>query len=169
MVHIRKEFTEDYESVYSVNMRAFGQDTEAKLVNRLREADALLLSLVALIDEQVVGHIAFSPVTITDEDREVEAIGLAPMAVIPEYQKKGIGSKLIEEGCKVLKEEGYYRVVVLGYAEYYSQFGFITAKKYGIRWEHECPDEAFMIKSLREGAFNGISGIVKFRPEFAGA
>ena len=167
MVHIRKELPEDIPAIRRVNRQAFGENTEADLVNQLRENGALTLSLVALAEGKVVGHIAFSPVRIVGgAGEERNAIGLAPMAVLPEHQRKGLGSKLIREAFPILRKRGHTRVVVLGHPEYYPRFGFIPADQFGIRWEHDCPAEAFMVKELEDGAFDGITGIVKFRPEF---
>ena len=163
---IREELAQDIESIYELNKEAFETEAEAKLVNKLREDKALILSLVALDKEKVVGHIAFSLVTIENRYIKVEALGLAPMAVSPVYQRQGIGSKLIEKGLALLLAKGYTRVVVLGHPEYYLRFGFEPAKNQGIRWEHDCPEEAFMVKELSAGAFDNVSGVVKFRPEF---
>jgi putative acetyltransferase len=166
MVKIRPELPEDIEAIYNLNKKAFEQIAEADLINKLRTSGALTLSLVAIKNNEVIGHIAFSPVTIESERATVNAIGLGPMAVLPEHQRKGIGSQLVEVGLNKIQQLGYEIVVVLGHPDYYSRFGFIPAKKYGIQWEHEAPEEAFMIKELHKGALKEISGTVKYRPEF---
>ena len=122
--------------------------------------------MVAIKNNEIVGHIAFSPVTIESDQATVNAVGLAPMAVSPEFQRSGIGSQLVEEGLNRIRTAGHDLVVVLGHPEYYPRFGFVPAKKYGIRWEHDVPEEAFMIKELREGALKEVRGTVKYRPEF---
>ncbi len=166
MLTIREELQKDVEDIYHVNLKAFDGDFEAKAVDKLRAANALTLSLVAIQDDKLVGHIAFSPVTIETADGIVDAIGLAPMAVLPEYQRRGIGSKLIEEGLAQLAKVGVKTVFVLGHAEYYPRFGFKPAKHYGLKWEHDCPDDAFMVQELQAGALNGVTGDVRYRPEF---
>jgi len=165
-IEIRKENPFDIPAIYEVNRRAFGQPSEAELVNSLRNANALTLSLVAFLDNQIVGHIAFSPVTIENSQLKFQAIGLAPMAVLPEHQKWGIGTKLVQEGLKQLSEAGHKIVVVVGHPEYYPRFGFVKASDFGIKWEHECYDEAFMVKGLLSGILDKVSGTVRFRPEF---
>jgi len=166
MAKIRPESPEDIEAIYNLNKKAFNQIAEADLVNKLRASSALTLSLVAIENNEVVGHIAFSPVTIESEKAVVNAVGLGPMAVLPEHQRKGIGSQLVEVGLNKIQQLGYEIVVVLGHPYYYSRFGFIPAKKYGIQWEHDVPEETFMVKELRKGALKEISGTVKYRPEF---
>jgi putative acetyltransferase len=166
MIRIRSELPEDVEAIYSLNQKVFEGIAEANLVNNLRTSNAMTLSLVAIKNNDIVGHIAFSPVTIESDQATVNAVGLAPMAVSPEFQRSGIGSQLVEEGLNRILTAGHDLVVVLGHPEYYPRFGFVPAKKYGIRWEHDVPEEAFMIRELREGALKEVRGIVKFRPEF---
>ncbi len=166
MIRIRSELPEDVEAIYSLNQEAFEGTAEANLVNNLRTSNAMTLSLVAIKNNEIVGHIAFSPVTIESDQATVNAVGLAPMAVSPEFQRSGIGSQLVEEGLNRIRTAGHDLVVVLGHPEYYPRFGFVPAKKYGIRWEHDVPEEAFMIKELREGALKEVRGTVKYRPEF---
>ena len=166
MIRIRSELPEDVEAIYSLNQEAFERTTEANLVNNLRMSNAMTLSLVAIKNNKIVGHIAFSPVTIESDQTTVNAVGLAPLAVSPELQRSGIGSQLVEEGLNRIRTAGHDLVIVIGHPEYYPRFGFVPAKKYGIRWEHDVPEEAFMIKELREGALKGVRGTVKYRPEF---
>ena len=151
MITIRSELPEDIEAIYSLNKDAFEGSAEANLVNNLRTSNAMILSLVAIKNSEIVGHIAFSPVTIESDQATVDAVGLAPMAVLPEFQRRGIGSQLVEEGLNRIRAAGHDLVVVLGHQEYYPRFGFVPAKKYDIRWEQDAPEEAFMIKELREG------------------
>ncbi len=166
MVAIRREIPEDIDYIRYVNEQAFGQKEEAEIVDKLRNRSAVTLSLVAVQGDQIVGHILFSPVTIESERASFEAIALAPMAVLPTYQRKGIGSQLVRAGLEECRRLGHEIVVVLGHAECYPRFGFVLAKPKGIDCEFEAPEEAWMILELLEGALAGRRGTVKFQPEF---
>lgn len=167
MILIRAEKPEDREAIHQVNELAFGRPAEADLVDNLRAGADPFISLVAIVDEQVAGHISFSPVTIESEKGVFTAIGLAPMSVLPEYQNKGIGSSLVREGLKECKRLGHDIVVVLGHSKFYPKFGFSPASLKGLRSEYAVPDEVFMLIELREGALAGRSGLVKYHPEFS--
>ena len=110
----------------------------------------------------MVGHIAFSPVTIEPAG---SAIGLAPMAVLPAHQRRGIGGRLVREGLEQLRAAGHGAVVVLGHPEYYPRFGFTRASRFGLRCELDCPDEAFMALELVPGALANRAGLVRYRRE----
>ncbi|KUK44169.1 MAG: N-acetyltransferase [Methanothrix sp.] len=169
MIIIREERPEDIEAIRRINEEAFGQPAEAEIVDQLREACENLLSLVAVQGEEVVGHILFSTATIGEEGEtyKVEGMGLAPMAVLPRCQGQGIGSLLIHNGIKMLRERGCPFIIVLGYPEYYPRFGFERASRYGIHSEwSEVPDEAFMILILNKTAMVGATGIARYRREF---
>ena len=166
MLSIRREIPEDIDSVRYVNEQAFGRKKEAELVDKLRNRGVLTISLVAIQDGEIVGHIAFSPVVIESGLSSFEAIALAPMAVLPAYQRKGIGSQLVRAGLKECQRLGHDIVVILGHPDYYPRFGFVLAKTKGIDCEFKAPEEAWMILELREGALAGRRGIVKFQPEF---
>ena len=168
-IEIRAEQPQDADAIRAVNDHAFGQPEEGVIVNKLREKCENLLSLVAVLDDCVVGHILFSPVTLESGGKTIEGIGLAPMAVLPEYQRQGIGSQLVRAGIEKLKEAGCPFIIVLGHAEYYPRFGFEPASRHGIRSEWSVPDEVFMILALDESAMPGVSGVAKYRPEFAEA
>ena len=163
---IRPETPEDVDSIRYVNTQAFGQENESKLIEKLRKNGALTISLVAVHDGEIVGHIAFSPVVVESELSSFEAVALAPMAVLPAYQRKGIGSQMVRAGLKECRRLGHEIVVVLGHPDYYTRFGFVPAKPKGIYCEFEVPEEAWMVLELREDALAGRSGIVKFQPEF---
>lgn len=163
---IRPEEPADIPAIRRVNELAFGQPGEANLVDSLRHAGALTLSLVAVDGAEIVGHIAFSPVTIAADGTTTVALGLAPMAVLPARQKSGIGSRLITDALALCGKTEYGLAVVLGDPAYYQRFGFVTSKPHGIAWEHEVPAEVFMVRELRDGALDGVSGTVKYRPEF---
>jgi putative acetyltransferase len=111
-------------------------------------------------------HIALSPVTITSRTATIEALGLAPMAVLPAYQRRGMGSQLVEAGLTACHHTPYSVVAVLGHPHYYPRFGLTPAKPLDIVWEHDAPDEAFMVQALRDGALTQTKGVVKYRPEF---
>lgn len=163
---IREEGPADRTAIYDVNVAAFKTDAEAKLVDALRAAGALRLSLVAESRGQVVGHIAFSPVTVTGEQGTIHGIGLAPMAVLPTDQRMGIGGRLIAEGLRRLREAHHPFCVVLGHADYYPRHGFRRASTFGIRWEKTVPDEVFHVQELAPGGLTGVSGVVRYRQEF---
>ena len=166
LLTIRPETPEDRASIHHVNREAFGQDQEAELVDRLRKRGVLTISLVALQGGAIVGHIAFSPVEITSEKSSFEALALAPMAVLPRHQNKGIGSQLVRAGLQECRRLGHEIVVVVGHANYYPRFGFAPANAKGIECEFEAPDEAWMITELKQGALAGRQGKVRFQPEF---
>jgi putative acetyltransferase len=166
MLTFRQETLKDIDSIRYVNEQAFEQKGEAELIDKLRNRNVVTLSLVAVQDEQIVGHILFSPVTVESENSSFEAITLAPMAVLPEYQRQGIGSQLVQVGLKECYQLGHEVVVVVGHPDYYPRFGFVLGKTKGIGCEFEVPDEAWMILELREGALAGRKGTVKFQPEF---
>ena len=166
MVSFRQEKFGDEPAIRQVNERAFGQSDEAILVNALREQNAVVLSMVALENNQIVGHILYTQVTIRDTDIESQALGLGPMAVLPAYQKKGIGSTLLIASLNELRRIGEKIVFVLGHPDFYPKFGFVPAKKFGIKCEFDAPDEAFMVLELQENALAGRKGIVYFHNEF---
>jgi len=164
MITVRAERAEDIPDVRRINEAAFGQPNEAALVDALRAAAHPQISLVAVLAGRVVGHIFFSPVSIGSE--ESAALGLAPMAVLPEHQQQGVGSRLVREGLSECRRVGFEVVVVLGHPEYYPRFGFVPAVQKGLRCEYPVPDEVFMVAELKPGALGGRRGLVKYRPEF---
>jgi putative acetyltransferase len=168
-VDVREEMSGDAVAIRRVHERAFEQSQEAQIVDNLRRNCSDLLSLVAVDGNQILGHILFSPIEIKKEETTIQGMGLAPMAVLPEYQRKGIGTDLVREGIKRLTSQGCPFVMVLGHAEYYPRFGFEPASRYRIQSEWEVPDEAFMILMINESAIIGVSGLARYRPEFAEA
>lgn len=169
---IREEQTGDRTQVRRINEEAFETQIEADLVDRLRESCGNLLSLVAKVDKLPVGHILFSPVTIEAVEASppgtgLEGMGLGPMAVLPEYQGRGIGSQLVREGLGRLREAEVPFVIVLGHPEYYPRFGFQQASRYGIRCQWEgVPDAAFMIWIFDETGLGNVTGVARYRDEF---
>jgi putative acetyltransferase len=167
MTNVRRETADDIAAIHQINTAAFPTDTEARLVDALRAGAGLLLSLVAEEGDGLVGHIAFSPVTVTaDSGATVTGVGLAPMAVVPFRQRTGVGRRLIEEGVRLLKEAGHRFCVVLGHPTYYPRHGFATARAHDIRWQRSVPDELFMVRALVPDGLDGVSGVVRYRPEF---
>jgi putative acetyltransferase len=166
MMTIRLEEPEDEPVVRRVNELAFGQRNEADLVDALRVKARPYISLVASVDGLVVGHICFSPVSIESDGGVFDAMGLAPMAVLPEFQNQGIGSRLVQEGLRKCRDLGHSLVVVLGHPNYYPRFGFVPAHLKGLRSEYDVPDDTFMVLELDENALAGRHGLVKYHPEF---
>lgn len=164
---IRRETPEDANPVRRVNELAFGRPNEAGLVDALRgSVDAV--SLVAVVGDDVVGHVLFTSVRIVDgNQRTTVAIGLGPLAVLPEHQRRGIGSALVRAGLDACRRLGHAVVVVLGHPAYYQRFGFVPARPKGIQYEHVVPSEAFQVMELRTGAVARSGGVVRYRPEFA--
>ncbi|MEG4054378.1 MULTISPECIES: N-acetyltransferase [unclassified Microcoleus] len=165
-MYIRTEKPEDLESVRQVNMAAFGRENEANLVDRLRGI-ASTFSFVAVQSDRIVGHIFFSPVVVEGKcSSNLSILGLAPVAVLPEYQRQGIGTLLIQHGLEECRRSGFQAVVVLGHPDFYSRFGFIPASRKSLKCEYDVPDEAFMVLELESGALEDCSGTVKYRSEF---
>ncbi|HEY8460115.1 MAG TPA: N-acetyltransferase [Blastocatellia bacterium] len=163
---VRPEKPEDVPAIRDVIERAFGRAAEADLVDALRGNGKAILSLVAECDGQIAGHIFFTPATIRSSETELIGAGLAPLAVIPDRQNQGIGSTLVEEGLKRLREGGYPFVIVLGLPDYYPRLGFVPASRFNIKSEFDVADEAFMAMELQEGALRDRAGIAQYQPEF---
>ncbi|MFN0204395.1 MAG: GNAT family N-acetyltransferase [Bacteroidia bacterium] len=166
---IRQEKLSDEAEVYRVVSLAFGQELEAKLVVALRLSDAFVpaLSLVALMEEEVVGHILFSKIRIVNEDKkEEESLALAPLAVHPLFQRKGIGAKLVERGLEIAQKLHFQSVIVLGHENYYPKFGFVPASTWEIQAPFPVNPKAFMGKELVSGALKHIKGTVKYAKPF---
>jgi putative acetyltransferase len=165
-IQIRPEQPTDIPAIREVNDLAFGQGLEGQIIDALRANNAVTLSLVATIENQVVGHILYSPLSIGDK---IIGAGLGPMAVLPNYQRQGIGSQLITAGNQMLKDSGCPFIVVLGHADYYPRFGFTPASTRGISCEWDVPDDVFLLLILDEPKMQAISGLAKYRPEFSAA
>ncbi len=166
-VHIRPETKEDIKKIRLINASAFDTEAEADLVDNLRKSGIPLISLVAEANRKLIGHILFSPVTLSGNKVNVKIAGLAPMSVLPDYQKQGIGAALVRKGLKLCTSNGYKAVVVLGYPDYYRKFGFVSSARFGIKSEYDVPDEVFMVKELETGALSEFKGVVKYHPLFA--
>lgn len=157
---VRLETPGDIDAVRVVNEQAFGRPEEADLVTRLRENGKRTLSLVAVVDGLVVGHILFSDML----GAEQRLVGLAPMSVLPDYQRQGVGERLIAEAIGYLREQGYNGIVVLGHPKYYARFGFRPAATFGISTQFEVPEAYLMALDV---AGTGIKQcLARYQPEF---
>jgi putative acetyltransferase len=165
-MRIRSETHADHAAVRAVNEAAFDTPVEANLVETLRSKGVELVSLVANLEDHIVGHILFSPVVLT-EHRHLKAMGLGPMAVVPDHQRHGIGSALVREGLSRCKAIGCRAVVVVGHPEYYPRFGFVPANRHGLRCEFDVAADVFMVAELEAGALNGVAGLVRYDDAFA--
>jgi putative acetyltransferase len=163
---VRAEKPSDIPAIRQVNDLAFGQPGEGLLVDALRAGGQLTVSLVAEQEGEIVGHIAFSPVTIEGHPDASGLAGLGPMAVRPDFQRRGIGSRLVREGLAAYSAAGLRAVVLLGHPEYYPRFGFVPASRFSLRCVYDAPDEAFMALELRPGALGGLSGTVRYASAF---
>jgi putative acetyltransferase len=166
LLHIRPETREDVPSIHNINVQAFGREAEAVVFDKIRERGALKIALVAVENGALVGYIAFSQVDIVPKLQGFCAMTLAPLSVLPAYQKRGIGSALVKAGLEECQEQGQDAVFLVGHSDYYPRFGFVPAREKGFECEYEAPDEAWMVLELKEGALFGKQGRVKFQPEF---
>lgn len=167
MLIVRGEMPGDIPAIHRINELAFARPNEAILVDALRRGAGTYLSLVAEQGGQLVGHILFTEVRVESGAGPWDALGLAPMAVLPENQRQGIGSRLVRSGLEACMRKGHRVVVVLGHPAYYPRFGFVPAVTRGLRCEYPGPDDAFMVAELGPGALGGRTGLVKYRPECA--
>ena len=162
---IREESPEDVAAIHRINAAAFDTEAEANLVDALRTQHAIIISLVAEENAVPVGHILFSPVTLLPPT-EHKLAALAPMAVLPDYQRHGIGSALVRSGIEACRKLGYDGIIVLGHPHYYPRFGFVPASQFKLRTEYDVPDEVFMAMELKKGALAGMDALVQFHPAF---
>lgn len=167
-MQIRKEKPRDYKDVYSLVKIAFdnaehSDGNEHDLVNDLRKSDAFIpeLSLVAEADGRIVGHIMFTKANVDEET----VIALAPLSVLPEYQRQGVGTALIKEGHRIAAKLGYPYSIVLGSERYYPRTGYQPAKKFGIRAPFDVTDENFMAYKLKDDV-PPLYGTLKYAKEF---
>lgn len=166
-VLIRDEAEADGRAIHALNTAAFGGAAEADLVDAHREQADPLISLVAEEEGAIVGHIMFSPVDLPGHPT-VRIMALAPMAVLPAYQRRGIGSALVRAGLERCRQTGTGAVVVLGHPDYYPRFGFSPASAFGIGCPYDAPAEAFMIVELQPRHLAGAHGTVRFHAAFEG-
>ena len=148
-LEIRPEESKDYSQITQVSNLAFGRENEAKLIEKIRESNNYLpeLSLIAQLDNKIVGHIMFSYVDLVGKD-SIKILALAPVAVLPQYQNRGIGSLLIKTSLEMAENTASPMVIVLGDSKFYSRFGFEPAVNYGLKSTFDVADEYFMVKFL---------------------
>ena len=162
---IREETPADYDAIRQVNRLAFKQESEARLVDQLRADSDVVASLVAVNDDQVVGHIMFSKLPIETDGEILRGAALAPMAARPDLQRQGIGAALVKRGIEVCRDRGYVVIVVLGDPVYYARFGFSAERATRLR----CPysGEALMALELTEGVLKNGTGSLVYPDAFS--
>ncbi|MHA2219027.1 MAG: GNAT family N-acetyltransferase [Candidatus Hodarchaeales archaeon] len=163
---IRKEQPGDITRIRQINSEAFETETEANLVDIIRRSGIPHISLVYEENNELKGHIFFTPVELKGDRSGIRIMGLGPMAVDPEFQNKGVGSLLVKAGIESCRAGGYDAIVVLGHPSYYPRFGFKPSVKYAIKSEYEVPDEAFMVLELKDKALKGKRGTIKYDEAF---
>lgn len=170
-VIIRPESPTDHQAVFEINRQAFGRLDEAKLVESLRPIARPLVSLVAVYtreekSEYIAGHIMFTPVNLVGKEVNSLWMSLAPLAVRPEYQRQGIGGKLVSAGVTACQELKAAAVFVLGHPEYYPKFGFLPARRFGFHYQSPAMDPYFMVLPLQRNALDDDNGYIQFMPPF---
>ena len=168
-ISIRPEHSADIDEIYDLNKLVFGQENEARLVDHVRQGPNFIpqLSLVAFSDDNLIGYILFSQITVTNGDFRHHSLGITSMVVHPDYQKRGVGAKLITFGLQQATTLGYTDVLVFGHEHYFPKFGFLPAARWHIRPPFEVPTEVFMALELIPNALSNVSGIVEFPIEFS--
>jgi putative acetyltransferase len=179
---VYEDWPEHAAGVAAVHTQAFGRDDEARMVAAVHASGAPTVSLLAEIDGKIIGHVLLSPVTIDGDSapalrggdcsgarNQPLGLGLAPLAVLPAHQRRGVGSQLVREALRSAQLLGYSYSVVLGDPAYYQRLGFVPAGRFGLRYEQRVPAEAFMAQELRAGALDGVSGVVRYLPAFSPA
>ncbi len=164
---IRQETPQDFSTVYTINHLAFEQEGESQLIEKIRKGKTFIpeLSLVAEQDGQVIGHILFSKIKIIGGE-SYPSLALAPMAVLPDFQNKGIGSALVKKGLQIAKDLEFEHVIVLGHQDFYPKFGFRKASNWKIKCPFEVPDDHFMAIELVKGSLENRSGMVEYPAVF---
>ena len=163
-MEVRPERADDHAAIREVNRLAFGREAEGRLVDALRAGGYARLSMVAEDEGRIVGHILFSELPIVTQRGEIEALALAPMAVVPRRQRRGIGSLLVREGLRACADLGYRIIIVVGHPGYYPRFGF--SAKLAERLESPYSGEAFMALEVSPGALDDVAGEVKYPAPF---
>jgi putative acetyltransferase len=166
-VSIRDERPGDVAAIHRVVAAAFKSRAEADLVDKLRANGRFALSLVAVQGGAVVGHVLLTDVSLAGHGLVPRGAGLAPLAVRPTFQQRGIGAMLMRAALERALRSGYGFVCLVGDPAYYQRFGFRPAATLGLASEFEVPPEAFLAIELAPGALAGVSGTVRYLPEFA--
>lgn len=170
-MNIRTETYKDHQQVFKLIEAAFRNEeytdhNEHHLVEKLRRSEAFIpeLSLVAEIEGKIVGHILLTKIHIQSEEQRQEALALAPVSVLPNYQNKGIGARLINRSHNIARNLGYPCILLIGHEHYYPRFGYEPASAHGITFPFEAPDENCMVFFLTEPS--RLNGVVEYPPEF---
>ncbi len=164
-MRIRCEEPKDYICIHRVNTSAFRTSGEANLVDYLRGHVTPFISLVAMRNDEIIGHILFTPVTLSTQPG-LRIMGLGPMAVLPECQRLGIGSSLVRAGLDECAKLGFGAVIVLGHPEFYSKFGFLPSARFGIDCEFHVSEEVFMVLELQAGYLCDKKGTIYYHDAF---
>ncbi|MBU8922225.1 MAG: N-acetyltransferase [Bacteroidales bacterium] len=167
---VRPELEKDFNTIRSITRAAFDNEEEPDLIEAIRESSYYIpeLSLVAETGGKVTGYIMFSRINVVGDNGDMEVLSLAPMAVIPDMQNRGIGSRLLRKGIEKCRELGHRIIIVIGHPEFYPRFGFVPARDAGFEVPFDVPDEAFMVTGLVDDALEGVGGMVIFSPPFDG-
>lgn len=166
MFAIRPETSDDVDAIREVNRLAFGGDDEARLVDLLRSSGDVLVSLVAVAENRVIGDILFSPLVIETPEGEILGAALAPLAVTPEWQRRGVGSALVRAGLEECRRQEFGAVIVLGHPEYYPRFGFSPDLARALRSPFGEQGDAWMALELVPGSLSTVSGLVRYADAF---
>ena len=166
LIQIRVATPSDEAALVRVHREAFGRDAEAEIARRLHARGAECVSLAAFEGDALVGHVIFSPVTVGAHSFAKPPMGLGPVGVLPTLQRGGTGSALCRAGIDACRSRGAPFLVVLGHTTYYPRFGFVPASRFGLTYADMPPRDAFMAMELAPGALAGISGAVRYGPEF---
>ena len=174
-IKIRQERKTDFKAVFDLIERAFKTENlsdhkEQFLVERLRQSNSFIpqLSMIAEIDNKIVGHILVTKLKIKNNQTEFDSLALAPVSVLPKFQGNGIGGMLIKEAHKTAIELGYKSIVLLGHENYYPKFGYELTEKFGIVLPFDVPKENCMVIELIENGLKGVTGTVEYPKEFNG-
>jgi predicted N-acetyltransferase YhbS len=170
-MRIRSERKEDYEIITRINDIAFKGKKEGVLISQLRKKRDYKkeLSLVAIKNDKIIGHLLLFPLTIKTDNSQLKTLSLGPIAVLPENQKQGVGKELVKKGIEVAKRKGFKSIIVIGHKEYYPKFGFRKSAEYKIslpRRYSKVPSEAFMILELEKDCLKEVGGEIVFPKEY---
>ncbi len=172
-ISIRKEEPVDYNTVHNVIKDAFSEveisdHKEHLLVERLRKSNHFIpeLSLIALNENQVIGHILLTKIKVINDEKAFDSLALAPVSILPEFQGKGIGGMLIEQSHQKARELGYKSIIILGHENYYPRFGYVRADTFGIELPFDAPKDNCMAIELVKNGLNNVTGVVEYPKEF---
>ena len=165
-IFVRQEQDGDELAIYNLHMAAFGQKAEAEIVEKLRQSGDSYLSLLAESEGELVGHVIYSRVNVQQNPESLSVLGLGPIAVLPRYQKLGVGSSLVQKSLKLCESKGIAAIVLLGHTSYYPRFGFEPASHYDLYFRGQDIGDAFMVKALKAYALQKLSGDVHYKAAF---